>query len=84
MIRNLAAISFLLIIQNNTFAHEGHSHSAPWLACEHKQRNDACQYENAERDVFIGSCQQFQQNLMCVRNKPIVKREKPKTSAEPS
>lgn len=72
----LALISFnIFIIAPTVFAHDSHSHSAPWLACEDKQKSEKCSYSNGSGDVFKGSCQAFSESLMCVRNEPIIHAE---------
>lgn len=53
-------------------AHDSHTHSAPWQACESKQKSAQCSYTNGENDLFKGSCQLFSETLMCVRNQPII------------
>lgn len=53
-------------------AHDSHTHSAPWQACESKQKSAQCSYSNGENDLFKGSCQLFSETLMCVRNQPII------------
>ena len=37
-----------------------------------KQIKDACSYTNGDKDLFKGSCQLFNEALMCVRNEPII------------
>lgn len=54
-------------------AHEGHSNQIPWQSCEDKQLGDPCEYANAARDLYRGSCREMQQQLMCVRNQPIIR-----------
>jgi hypothetical protein len=53
-------------------AHESHTHTAPWQACEDKQKADLCSYTNGDGDLFKGTCQLFNEVLMCVRNQPII------------
>lgn len=55
------------------------AHSAPlnkqaMQACKEKQKSQACQYEGHHDDLYIGTCQYVSdENLICVRNKPIRK-----------
>ncbi|MGB2740859.1 MAG: hypothetical protein WBC60_09950 [Cognaticolwellia sp.] len=53
-------------------AHDSHTHSAPWQACENKQKSAQCSFTNGDDDLFKGSCQVFTDTLMCVRNQPII------------
>ncbi|MBU2869654.1 hypothetical protein [Colwellia sp. E2M01] len=61
-----------IVINFTAFAHDSHTHSAPWQACETKNKAAQCSYENGNGDLFRGSCQVFSESLMCVRNQPIV------------
>jgi hypothetical protein len=53
-------------------AHESHTHTALWQACEDKQKAEICSYTNGDGDLFKGTCQLFSETLMCVRNQPII------------
>lgn len=66
---NVISLSFF----STLMAHDGHSHEAPWKACEESKKEDKCSYTNGNGDLFQGTCQSFKETLMCVRNKPIVK-----------
>jgi hypothetical protein len=54
-------------------AHDGHHSPVPWQACEDKQLDEPCEYRNTAGDLYRGSCREMQQQLLCVRNQPIVK-----------
>ncbi|CAA6820900.1 MAG: Unknown protein [uncultured Sulfurovum sp.] len=69
---NVLVLSLFLGL-SSVSAHEGHSHKAPWEACEKVKKADECSYTNGIGDLFQGTCQVFTKALMCVRNKPIVK-----------
>ena len=56
-------------------AHDSHTHTAPWEACEEKNKSEQCSYTNGDGDLFRGSCQLFSESLMCVRNQPIISAE---------
>jgi hypothetical protein len=66
------AASLMLVSSFFASAHDSHTHSAPWQACESKQKSAQCSYTNGENDLFKGSCQMFSETLMCVRNQPII------------
>ncbi|TYK65113.1 hypothetical protein [Colwellia echini] len=71
--KQLAVISlFLLSSLFTVSAHDSHTHSAPWQACETKAKAEQCSYTNGAGDLFKGSCQLFSESLMCVRNEPII------------
>ena len=53
-------------------AHDSHTHTAPWQACENIQKTEQCSYTNGDGDLFKGTCQLFNKVLMCVRNQPII------------
>jgi hypothetical protein len=62
----------ILSCTSSASAHDSHTHQAPWQACAEKQIKDACSYTNGDKDLFKGSCQLFNEALMCVRNEPII------------
>lgn len=62
-----------LLLSGITFAHEGHNSSVPWQACEHKSLGEFCEYQNSKQDIYRGSCRKVVDDLICVRNKPIIK-----------
>lgn len=64
-----AVLVFLSI--NNAYAHDI-DHSAPWDACEDLEKSAQCAYVVDEKDLYRGTCQIFQEHLMCIRNQPIV------------
>lgn len=73
-IKNLISV-VLTVIFLSTFtvsAHDSHTHTAPWQACEDKKKSEQCAYKNGDDDLFKGSCQLFSEVLMCVRNQPII------------
>jgi hypothetical protein len=71
-----ALFTFSLIITSlPILAHSGHTHKAPWEACFDAKKDQACEYRNANKDIFKGTCQVFSERLMCVRNQPIIKAE---------
>ena len=53
-------------------AHGNHN-QAPWQACESAERNAACSFEDGHGSLYKGTCQSFNDKLMCVRNQPVVK-----------
>ena len=53
-------------------AHYSHTHTAPWQACENMHKTEQCSYTNGDGDLFKGTCQLFDEVLMCVRNQPII------------
>jgi hypothetical protein len=62
----------LLLSISKVSAHDSHTHTAPWQACESLQKTDQCSYTNGDGDLFKGTCQLFNEVLMCVRNQPII------------
>jgi len=62
----------ILACTSSASAHDSHTHQAPWQACAEKQIKEACSYTNGDEDLFKGSCQLFNEALMCVRNEPII------------
>ena len=71
----IIAVSLMLLSTFVASAHDSHTHSAPWQACESKKKSAQCSYTNGENDLFKGSCQMFSETLMCVRNEPIIHKE---------
>lgn len=53
-------------------AHNGHTSPEPWHACASSELGDACEWDNKAHDRFIGTCRRVSDDLLCVRNKPIV------------
>ena len=71
----------LMVLASGFFtvkAHDSHTHTAPWQACEQKQKTEQCAYTNGAEDLFKGSCQLFSDKLLCVRNEPIIHAKKKK------
>jgi len=68
----LTTIMMSLVLLAPAIAHDSHTHKAPWKACSAKKKEDLCTYKNGQDDLFKGTCQSFRQQLMCVRNQPII------------
>ena len=77
---NLVSVTSIMLISSTltVCAHDSHTHTAPWQACEQKQKTEQCAYTNGDEDLFKGSCQLFSDKLMCVRNEPIIHAKKNK------
>ena len=56
-------------------AHAGHGPSAPWDLCAEAALGDRCAWENAEGDLYRGSCRSMSGALVCVRDQPILRAE---------
>ncbi|GAB2676986.1 hypothetical protein [Aliiglaciecola aliphaticivorans] len=69
MIKYLGLMITLLTF--NSFAHQGHIDDTALLACTDKQKSDPCGYVASNLKLHKGSCQQFNQHLICVRNQPL-------------
>lgn len=54
-------------------AHAGHGPSEPWEACAASALGDACAWENAQRDLYRGTCRSMSGALVCVRKQPILR-----------
>ncbi len=54
-------------------AHSGHTMQEPWQVCEDATLSDACAWTNDAGDLYVGTCREVSDTLLCVRNKPIVK-----------
>lgn len=54
-------------------AHSGHTMQEPWQVCEDATLSDACAWANDAGDLYVGTCREVSDTLLCVRNKPIVK-----------
>lgn len=76
-IYNLVAIVLTTVFLSvfTVSAHDSHTHTAPWQACEEKNKSEQCSYTNGDDDLFKGSCQLFNEVLRCVRNQPIIHAE---------
>lgn len=65
-----------------------HAHSSPlnkaaMEVCKEKKRSQVCQYEGHHDDLYIGTCQYASdENLICVRNKPVQKIDSDKEKSE--
>ncbi|MEP4890546.1 MAG: hypothetical protein ABJV04_11000 [Aliiglaciecola sp.] len=59
------------LITFNSFAHQGHVDDTALLACTEKQKSDPCAYVASNLKLHKGSCQQFNQHFICVRNQPL-------------
>ena len=56
-------------------AHQGHTRTEPWEVCAAAVLGAACQWEDGEHALYVGTCQEVSGELMCVRNQPIVRPE---------
>lgn len=54
-------------------AHSADTNKVAWQACDTKVVSENCSFENANSDVYRGTCQLMSDSLMCVRNRPIEK-----------
>lgn len=72
IINVVSTFVFLFFFALNVSPHDSHTHKAPWVACEEKNKAAECSYKNGTGDFFKGSCQSFQEILMCVRSEPII------------
>ncbi|GAA6184744.1 MULTISPECIES: hypothetical protein [Aliiglaciecola] len=59
------------LVAFNSVAHQGHIDDTALQACAEKAIATPCGYVSANLQLHKGSCQQFNQNLICVRNKPL-------------
>lgn len=67
----LAGFTFLLAA-GYASAHSAPLNSVAMEACKGKKKSQVCQYEGLHDDLYVGSCQYVSdENLICVRNKPI-------------
>ncbi|MBU2978727.1 hypothetical protein [Alteromonas sp. C1M14] len=67
-----AVALLLLLIAGKAAAHAGPLNKAAMAVCQEKQRSASCQYEGHHNDLYIGTCQYVtDEDLICVRNKPI-------------
>lgn len=53
-------------------AHVGHSSPQPWDACASAELGDACEWENDAGDLYVGTCREVSERLLCVRKEPII------------
>lgn len=66
-----AAFSLSLCFTTLSFAHSGHVHKAPLIACQSLSKGEPCRYMVGKDKIYKGTCQMFEKTLMCVRNQPI-------------
>ncbi|MDO6567624.1 hypothetical protein Q4561_11200 [Alteromonas sp. 1_MG-2023] len=64
-------ILMVMLCSSVVLAHSGHIHDDAVLACKAKTKGDTCSYIVADTKRYKGSCQIFNENRLCVRNKPI-------------
>lgn len=53
-------------------AHQGMPNSEAKLVCKERSLGEACEWSDAHDSRYIGTCRKVTDNLLCVRNKPIV------------
>ena len=70
-ITSIVVFSLSLCFASLNFAHDGHVHKAPLIACKSLSKGELCSYIVSKDKVFKGTCQLFDTELMCVRNQPI-------------
>lgn len=66
-----AAFSLSLCFTTFSLAHSGHVHKAPLIACQSLSKGESCRYMVGKDKIYKGTCQMFEETLMCVRNQPI-------------
>lgn len=71
----ISSFMFMLSSLLTVNAHDSNSHKAPWSVCEKQEKGAQCSYTNGDGDLFKGTCQSFNEALMCVRNQPIIHAE---------
>lgn len=68
---SICVATVLLLASSNVSAHSGQLNLKALNACKQKERSQACEYQGAHNDLYIGSCQYMADTLTCVRNQPI-------------
>jgi hypothetical protein len=69
----LVACSLFFTV-SSACAHGGSLNSEALAVCSGRERSQACQYEDHHNNLYIGTCQYVSEDdLICVRNKPIKK-----------
>lgn len=69
--RSTIVTTALLLACAAASAHDSNPNKLAWQACEAGKKSDACQYTTADKHRYVGTCRPINQQLMCVRNKPI-------------
>ncbi len=67
----LSCITFVMFAADAS-AHQGHVHAHAQQACVDLKRSQQCEYSPNGKQVYKGTCQLLSQQMMCVRNQPIV------------
>ena len=62
-----------VVFSQSLLAHTANINKVAWQACDAKDVSQACAFENANGDVYHGSCQLMSDSLMCVRSQAIEK-----------
>lgn len=75
-LKQLSLLGVACILCSPSFAHEGHGSKEPWDACATTKIHDQCSFSNADGDIYQGTCKKFNDALMCVRNRPIIRAKK--------
>ena len=68
---SICVATVLLLASSNVSAHSGQLNLKALNACKQKERSQACEYQGAHNDLYIGTCQYMADTLTCVRNQPI-------------
>ena len=53
-------------------AHQGHFDTSAWDACDAHALSDACAWGDDTNHRYRGTCRLIGDDLMCVRNQPII------------
>lgn len=78
----LAGFTFLLAV-GHAYAHSAPLNKVAMEACKEKQKSQVCQYQGHHDDLYLGTCQYVSdENLICVRNKPMRKIESGEVQSE--
>lgn len=67
--------SAILLAPSFADAHQAHTRTEPWDVCADAELGDDCQWEDSEHLLYIGTCREVSEALMCVRHRPIVRPE---------
>jgi len=62
-----------VVFSQSLLAHTANINKVAWQACDAKDVSQACAFENANGDVYRGSCLLMSDSLMCVRSQAIEK-----------
>lgn len=71
----MSPVALVVLWAQSAVAHQGHTSTLAWDACTTHTLGEVCEFETDHQEIHIGTCRSMSGELLCVRNRPIVRAE---------